>query len=71
LQAIGRGDAPVRLTAARLPWGGVFVRPNGDALSVSTIISNGGGNSIVLAEQANLTMRDVTMNSNIWPNSSK
>ena len=66
LQALGRGDAPVRLTAARLPWGGVFVRPNGDALLVSTIISNGGAAATVLyAEQANLTMRDVTMNSNI------
>lgn len=66
LQALGRGDAPVRLTAARLPWGGVFVRPNGDALLVSTIITNGGAAATVLyAEQANLTMRDVTMNSNI------
>jgi hypothetical protein len=66
LQALGRGDAPVRLTAARLPWGGVFVRPNGDALLVSTIISNGGAAATVLyAEQANLTMRDVTMNNNI------
>jgi hypothetical protein len=66
LQALGRSDAPVRLTAARLPWGGVFVRPNGDALLVSTIISNGGAAATVLyAEQSNLTMRDVTMNSNI------
>ena len=66
LQALGRSDAPVRLTAARLPWGGVFVRPNGDALLVSTVISNGGAAATVLyAEQANLTMRDVTMNNNI------
>lgn len=66
LQALGRSDAPVRLTAARLPWGGVFVRPNGDALLVATVISNGGAAATVLyAEQANLTMRDVTMNNNI------
>ena len=66
LQALGRSDAPVRLTAVRLPWGGVFVRPNGDALLVATVISNGGAAATVLyAEQANLTMRDVTMNNNI------
>ncbi len=66
LQALGRSDAPVRLTAARLPWGGIFVRPNGDALIVSTIISNGGAAATVLyAEQANMTLRDVTMNNNI------
>ncbi|MCE2851133.1 MAG: hypothetical protein LW717_08135 [Chloroflexaceae bacterium] len=66
LQAIGRSDAPITLTAVRLPWGGVFVRPKATALFDTTIMSRAGAMGTALyAESASLTVRNTTLNSNI------
>ncbi len=65
IQAVGRPDAQIQLTAQQAPWGGIFVQARGDVLLESVVVSRGGASGTLLyGNQGVVTLRNTTLNSN-------